>query len=344
MVPAKLTGGVTHRAVRTLARGHRDRRRPARGRAAPWRWSRPTCSRSATRCRRRTSTSSTTCSRRRRSRWWPSSSRASAALDKFDVVEALARVPTTVICGTDDKITSIGHSRKLHDRIAGSTLLECEGAGHMVILERHDQVNAALDQLISAAAERVGAGDERRTVAPVGRGGRRGRARGGPGGVRRPAGRSTRPADASAETVESVARPARGVRRPARRARRAPGRGAGVRPGRRARCTCAASASCRPRRGAASPRTLVEAALRTARGARRRRRRGRRPRGAAGDDPVLGARRASDVAARGARRTSSCAARCGTRIGDVDAPDAEAMRALGRVAGADGCGPATWCC
>ena len=77
------------------------------------------------------------------------------ALDKFEAVHALSEVPTTIICGTDDKLTSIGHSRKLHSRIEGSTLLECEGAGHMVIMERHDQVNAALDQLIAAAAERV---------------------------------------------------------------------------------------------------------------------------------------------------------------------------------------------
>ena len=77
-------------------------------------------------------------------------------LDKFDAVEVLGRVPTTIICGTADKLTSIGHSRKLHERVPGSTLLECEGAGHMVILERHGQVNAALDQLLSAAAERVG--------------------------------------------------------------------------------------------------------------------------------------------------------------------------------------------
>jgi pimeloyl-ACP methyl ester carboxylesterase len=75
------------------------------------------------------------------------------SLDKFDAVEVMSRVPTTIICGTDDRLTSIGHSRKLHQRIAGSTLLECEGAGHMVLLERHGQVNAALDQLLSAAAE-----------------------------------------------------------------------------------------------------------------------------------------------------------------------------------------------
>jgi pimeloyl-ACP methyl ester carboxylesterase len=75
------------------------------------------------------------------------------ALDKFDALVALAHVPTTVLCGTADKLTSIGHSRKLHDRIPGSTLVECEGAGHLVILERHQQVNAALDQLLAAAAE-----------------------------------------------------------------------------------------------------------------------------------------------------------------------------------------------
>jgi pimeloyl-ACP methyl ester carboxylesterase len=77
-------------------------------------------------------------------------------LDKFDAVEVLAGIPTTIICGTADRLTSVGHSRKLHERIPGSTLLECENAGHLVLLERHGQVNAALDQLLSAAAERVG--------------------------------------------------------------------------------------------------------------------------------------------------------------------------------------------
>lgn len=73
------------------------------------------------------------------------------SLDKFDCVEALGRIPTSIICGTADKVTSIGHSRKLHSRIPGSRLLECEGAGHMVMLECNDVVNAELDQLISAA-------------------------------------------------------------------------------------------------------------------------------------------------------------------------------------------------
>ncbi|GAA2136313.1 alpha/beta hydrolase [Nocardioides koreensis] len=72
--------------------------------------------------------------------------------DKFHAVAALEDVPTAIICGTADRLTSIGHSRKLHAHVPGSTLLECEKAGHMVIMERHDQVNAELDQLIAAAA------------------------------------------------------------------------------------------------------------------------------------------------------------------------------------------------
>ncbi|UUW92191.1 alpha/beta fold hydrolase [Pimelobacter simplex] len=80
-----------------------------------------------------------------------------AGLDKFDFVERLGQVPTSVICGTADKLTSIGHSRKLHARIPGSRLLECEGAGHMVIMERHELVNAELDQLITAATARAAA-------------------------------------------------------------------------------------------------------------------------------------------------------------------------------------------
>ena len=81
-------------------------------------------------------------------------------MDKFATVSALERIPTSIICGTDDKVTAVGHSRKLHALIPGSQLIECEGAGHMVIMERHEQVNAALDQLIAAAAAYVPSEDD----------------------------------------------------------------------------------------------------------------------------------------------------------------------------------------
>ncbi|KQZ75337.1 alpha/beta fold hydrolase [Nocardioides sp. Root151] len=75
------------------------------------------------------------------------------ALDKFAVLNALERVPTTIICGTADKLTSIGHSRKMHSLLPHSRLVEFDGAGHMVIMERHVEVNAALDDLLAAALE-----------------------------------------------------------------------------------------------------------------------------------------------------------------------------------------------
>ncbi len=83
--------------------------------------------------------------------FWP----ALATLESFDHLGALARVPTSVICGTDDKIVSVSHSRKLHARIHGSSLLEVDGAGHMVIIERSDEVAAELDDLLDAAAQRI---------------------------------------------------------------------------------------------------------------------------------------------------------------------------------------------
>ncbi|WP_110182877.1 alpha/beta fold hydrolase [Nocardioides solisilvae] len=78
---------------------------------------------------------------------------AFATLDHFDHLEALTRAPCSIICGTEDKMTRLGHSRKLHSRIHGSDLFEAVGAGHMVILERHDDVNKELDQLFSRAAQ-----------------------------------------------------------------------------------------------------------------------------------------------------------------------------------------------
>jgi pimeloyl-ACP methyl ester carboxylesterase len=75
-------------------------------------------------------------------------------LDKFSVLHCFERIPTTILCGTKDVLTSIGHSRKLAKRIAGARLVECGGAGHMVILESADKVNRAVDELIDLAERR----------------------------------------------------------------------------------------------------------------------------------------------------------------------------------------------
>jgi len=155
MLPAKLGGQLTHRTVRTLARGHRTvdgARRAGRSVARVvtdvFAFGDEVPAAYVDFVDRMLSDTPFEVV----ADFFPSFK----GLDKFHAVEVLGRVPTTVICGTADRLTSLSHSRKLHEQIPGSTLLECENAGHMVILERHGQVNAALDQLLSAAAERVG--------------------------------------------------------------------------------------------------------------------------------------------------------------------------------------------
>ena len=78
-----------------------------------------------------------------------------AALDAWEAAPALSAVPTSIVCGTADKLTSIGHSRKLHAAVQGSDLLECEDAGHLVLIERHQDVNHELDALLARVLERM---------------------------------------------------------------------------------------------------------------------------------------------------------------------------------------------
>ena len=74
-----------------------------------------------------------------------------SAMDKFEIISSFEQVPTLVMCGTKDKLTSIGHSRKLHSMIDGSRLVELEGAGHLPTFECRDRVDGELEQLFSDA-------------------------------------------------------------------------------------------------------------------------------------------------------------------------------------------------
>jgi len=77
-----------------------------------------------------------------------------SSLDKFAALARLDAVPTTVIGGTRDRIISIGHCRKLASRMPGARLVECDGAGHMVIFEARDRVNAEIDDLVERTVAR----------------------------------------------------------------------------------------------------------------------------------------------------------------------------------------------
>lgn len=72
--------------------------------------------------------------------------------DRFESLAAFGQVSTTIICGTRDKLTSIGHSRKMAAHLPDARLVECAGAGHMVIFEAREKVNAALEDLVAAGS------------------------------------------------------------------------------------------------------------------------------------------------------------------------------------------------
>lgn len=78
-----------------------------------------------------------------------------ARLDKFAVLEALRHVPTVIVCGTLDRLTSVGHSRKMASLLPTAELVEVEGAGHMVVLEQPDRVGAALADLLERGRQRA---------------------------------------------------------------------------------------------------------------------------------------------------------------------------------------------
>ncbi|MFD1825170.1 MULTISPECIES: alpha/beta fold hydrolase [Mumia] len=72
-------------------------------------------------------------------------------LDLYGALPVLPGKRTVVMGGTKDKLTPMRHSRRLAELIDGSELLVLEGAGHMMMLERHEDVTAAIESLWESA-------------------------------------------------------------------------------------------------------------------------------------------------------------------------------------------------
>ena len=71
--------------------------------------------------------------------------------DKLEALKALDGVPTLVLVGDRDRLTTVEHARVISAAVPGSRLLELRGAGHCAMLEQPEAVNAALRDLIEAA-------------------------------------------------------------------------------------------------------------------------------------------------------------------------------------------------
>lgn len=68
------------------------------------------------------------------------------ACDTFDVMERASKihVPTLLVCGSADRMMPPNRSEYLRDQIEGAQLHILEGAGHMVMVERPDEVAGLL--------------------------------------------------------------------------------------------------------------------------------------------------------------------------------------------------------
>ncbi len=72
------------------------------------------------------------------------------ACDAFDVLEHVGRVsvPAVIICGKDDQMTPLRRSEFLRDQIADAELHVVQDAGHMVMLEKPDEVAELLREFL----------------------------------------------------------------------------------------------------------------------------------------------------------------------------------------------------
>lgn len=72
--------------------------------------------------------------------------------DKFDVIDRVhqIRLPTLVLCGSEDAMTPVKYSRYLADKIEGARLLVITGATHLLPAERPQEVNKAIEEFLSS--------------------------------------------------------------------------------------------------------------------------------------------------------------------------------------------------
>jgi pimeloyl-ACP methyl ester carboxylesterase len=74
-----------------------------------------------------------------------------ARIDSRPLRGAIAS-PTLVVCGDADVVTPLEHSREIAAAVPGAELVVIERCGHMLTMERPDEVNAALARWL----ERIG--------------------------------------------------------------------------------------------------------------------------------------------------------------------------------------------
>jgi pimeloyl-ACP methyl ester carboxylesterase len=72
------------------------------------------------------------------------------ACDRFDIMKEVEKIalPTLILCGEDDQLTSFKYSQFLQNRIKGSRLEIIPNAGHMVMMESPQVFNEKIGEFI----------------------------------------------------------------------------------------------------------------------------------------------------------------------------------------------------
>ena len=71
--------------------------------------------------------------------------------DKFDIMDKVhnIKLPTLIICGTEDDMTPVKYARYLTGKIEGATEVIFDGATHMVTREKPREVNQAIERFLA---------------------------------------------------------------------------------------------------------------------------------------------------------------------------------------------------
>jgi pimeloyl-ACP methyl ester carboxylesterase len=74
------------------------------------------------------------------------------AQHRLETLTALGDVPSAVLVGDRDRLTPPACAESIAAALPGAELTVCPGAGHMLMLERPDEVTAALQMVVARAA------------------------------------------------------------------------------------------------------------------------------------------------------------------------------------------------
>lgn len=71
--------------------------------------------------------------------------------DEFDIMGEIQNIklPTLVLCGTEDQMTPVKYTKYLTDRIEGATEVIIDGGTHMVFMEKPQEVNQAIEEFLA---------------------------------------------------------------------------------------------------------------------------------------------------------------------------------------------------